>query len=142
MKQLLMLLVFISPVFVVHSTINEYSTSLEFAQVNYVSAYQKSNNQWCFSVTIEHNDQSWEHYADGWEVVDLQGNILANRVLAHPHDNEQPFTRSLCGIEIPQGINKLIVRAKCNQHGFEGKSVIVDLHMNETDEYSLQPYNQ
>jgi hypothetical protein len=47
--------------------------------------------------------------------------------LRHPHVNEQPFTRSQCNIRIPVGISKIIVRAKCNKHGFGGKSFVVDL---------------
>ncbi|WP_422379739.1 hypothetical protein [Marinicellulosiphila megalodicopiae] len=39
-------------------------------------------------------------------------NELAQRVLAHPHGNEQPFTRSKYGIQIPEEITKVIVYVK------------------------------
>lgn len=48
-----------------------------------------------FSVTLTHPDTGWDHYADGWRVEDADGTVLGLRVLAHPHVNEQPFTRSL-----------------------------------------------
>jgi len=44
--------------------------------------------------------------------------------------NEQPFTRSQCNIKIPAEISKVIVRAKCNKHGFGGKPFILDLKAN------------
>ena len=46
-------------------------------------------------VTLAHPDTGWDHYADGWEVVTGDGTSLGLRVLAHPHVDEQPFTRSL-----------------------------------------------
>jgi hypothetical protein len=132
---------FASPVFASKFDIDTYSTSLEFAQVTYVAATQKSAGSWCFGTSVRHNDQGWEHYADGWEVIDLEGNQLAYRLLGHPHDNEQPFTRSQCHINIPSGMSKVVVRAKCNKHGFGGKPVIVDLSDAQSDDYSLKRYN-
>jgi hypothetical protein len=107
--------------------IDAYSTSLDFAQVTNVLATQKLNGSWCFGTSIRHNDQGWKHYADRWEVIDFDGNQLGYRQLAHPHVNEQPFTRSQCNIKIPSSVTKVIVRAKCNKHGFGGKPYIVDL---------------
>lgn len=108
--------------------VETYSDSLDFAQVTNVVANQKANGRWCFNTSVLHNDQSWEHYADGWEVLDLDGNRLAFRKLAHPHDNEQPFTRSLCDIEIANEITEVIVRAKCNTHGYGGKPLRIELY--------------
>ena len=53
-----------------------------------------------FTVTVKHDDESWEHFAKAWEILDLEGNILGARILLHPHIDEQPFTRSLSGIVI------------------------------------------
>ncbi|MEL0660958.1 hypothetical protein V6255_17650 [Psychromonas arctica] len=53
--------------------------------------------------------------------------MLGKRVLLHPHDNEQPFTRSLCNVEIPKTIQKVVVNAKCNLHGVGDEKVIIDL---------------
>ncbi|MRI32490.1 hypothetical protein EOPP23_05755 [Endozoicomonas sp. OPT23] len=128
MKLVLLLSMLISPVFALAFDINEYSDSLDFAQVAGVTATQQSSDRWCFSVSVRHNDESWSHYADGWEVIDLEGNQLGYRKLAHPHDNEQPFTRSQCNINIPSSTSKVAVRAKCNKHGFGGKAKILDLN--------------
>jgi hypothetical protein len=80
-----------------------------------------------FAVTVAHGDTGWEHYADRWEILDGDGNILATRTLHHPHVNEQPFTRSLSGVEIPAHVRKITVRAHDNVHDYGGKGVAVDL---------------
>ena len=119
MRLLLILSMFASSVFASKFDINTYSTSLDFAQVTHVLATQKSDGSWCFGTSVRHNDQGWEHFADKWEVLDLEGNQLGYRSLGHPHDNEQPVTRSRCNIKIPSVISKVIERAKCHTHGFE-----------------------
>lgn len=71
-----------------------------------------------FSVTLSHPDTGWDHYADGWEVLDADGNSLGIRELLHPHVTEQPFTRSLSGVQIPDGVTVVYVRARCNVDGW------------------------
>ncbi|MBD1557194.1 hypothetical protein HC752_09595 [Vibrio sp. S9_S30] len=117
--------------------VNNYSTSLNYAQVETVKAVQSANQSWCFYTTVRHDDQSWEHYADEWQITDLNGNVLSIRPLAHPHENEQPFTRSKCGIQLPKSIDKVVVRARCNVHGYGGKPIIVDLNTAKGDGYSV-----
>ncbi len=80
-----------------------------------------------FSVTVKHADDGWEHYANRWEVRTLDGKRLAVRELAHPHDNEQPFTRSLRNVQIPDDVNKVIVRARDSRHQYGGKEMTVEL---------------
>ena len=71
-----------------------------------------------FDVTLSHPDTGWDHYADGWEVLDADGNSLGLRVLVHPHVAEQPFTRSLSGVSVPAGASVVYVRARCNVDGW------------------------
>lgn len=71
-------------------------------------------------VSVRHDDDGWEHYADRWEVVAPDGTVLANRTLYHPHVDEQPFTRSLNGLVIPKGITRVRVRAHDKVHGLGG----------------------
>ena len=130
MYKAFILLFLTTPVIASNVDVNTFSTSLEFAQVEEVLATQKSDGTWCFATAVKHNDQGWQHYADAWEVLDLTGNQLGFRQLGHPHDNEQPFTRSQCNIEIPATMNEVIVRAKCNKHGYGGKAMVVKLKHN------------
>ena len=81
---------------------------------------------WRFDVTLSHPDSGWEHYADGWQVLDMQGNTLGVRVLAHPHVNEQPFTRSL-EVQVPQGTTQVQIEARCLVDGWTGQPQTVTL---------------
>ena len=85
-------------------------------------------NRWSVSVTLQHADTGWDHYADDWRVVDGQGNILGDRVLLHPHVDEQPFTRSQSGLEIPDGTDTVTVRAHDLVDGYGGQTINVDLN--------------
>ena len=114
------------------------NNDLDFAQVVFVKATFESRGTWRFDVSVRHNDEGWDHYADQWEVVDPDSlAALGVRVLAHPHDNEQPFTRSASGITIPSTTTKVLVRAKCNLHGFDGRAITVDLDNIDGDDYTV-----
>lgn len=69
-------------------------------------------------VTLAHPDTGWAHYADGWEVVSGDGATLGTRVLAHPHVDEQPFTRSLRLAAARPDDGPLFVRARCSVDGW------------------------
>lgn len=73
---------------------------------------------WRFDVTIRHPDTGWDHYADGWRVLDMAGNELGLRVLYHPHVDEQPFTRSLSGVAIPEGTRQVRIQARDTLDGW------------------------
>ena len=73
-----------------------------------------------FDVTVRHADSGWDHYADRWEVLAPDGRVLGTRILYHPHVDEQPFTRSLEGIDIPATLDEVTVRAHDAQHGHGG----------------------
>lgn len=85
-------------------------------QVTDVQAVQYSSG-WTFDVSVLHADEGWDHYADGWE-VSADGAVLGHRALAHPHVNEQPFTRSLSSVSIPADVDEVQVRAHDSVHGW------------------------
>lgn len=76
-----------------------------------------AGDAWRFSVTVEHGDTGWDDYADGWEVRLPDGTVLGTRVLAHPHVNEQPFTRSAT-ITVPAGITEVELFVSENVGGY------------------------
>ena len=118
----------------------EQSEDLDYAQVTMVSTRQQENGLWRFDVTLRHNDEGWGHYADAWQIVRPEdGEVLGERVLAHPHEQEQPFTRSLSGVSIPKGLTVVVIRAKCNVHGFGGREVRVDLKRRKGDRFEVVP---
>lgn len=80
-----------------------------------------------FDVTVKHGDKGWQHYSNKWEVLTPDGDVIAARELLHPHDTEQPFTRSLTDVRIPTGLDTVVVRAHDLVHGYGGKEFIVTL---------------
>ena len=78
-----------------------------------------------FDVTVRHTDEGWKHYANKWDVTAPDGTVLGTRILAHPHVDEQPFTRSLTGVKIPEGIDEVTLRAHDLVHGYGGKTIRV-----------------
>jgi hypothetical protein len=76
--------------------------------------------------TVKHADSGWDHYANAWEIVDEAGKVIGKRVLYHPHENEQPFTRSHT-LDIPANVKTITVRALDSVHGGGGKTMTVDL---------------
>ncbi len=82
---------------------------------------------WRFDVTLRHGDEGWDHYADAWRVEAADGTVLGTRELLHPHVNEQPFTRSLSGVAIPEGMDTVHVRARDSVHGWTEDTYPVEL---------------
>lgn len=82
---------------------------------------------WIVSATIKHADEGWQHYANSFQVLSMDGTVLGTRTLYHPHVNEQPFTRSLAGVHIPPGTKKIRVRAGDLVHGYGGREVVIEL---------------
>lgn len=86
----------------------------------------ESQGTWRFDVSMEHGDTGWDHYADGWGVYLPDGTELGYRELVHPHVNEQPFTRSLGHVIIPEGTTSVVIRPRDSVHGV-GADYIVAL---------------
>ncbi len=97
------------------------------ADVMKVAVTESAPGTFRFNVSVRHDDEGWDHYANLWQVVGPDGGVLGERVLLHPHDTEQPFTRSLGGVAIPAEIKSVIIRAGDSVHDFGGKEMSVDL---------------
>lgn len=80
-----------------------------------------------FQVTILHADEGWDHYADRFEIIGPDGALLGIRKLLHSHVDEQPFTRGLSGVAIPDGVTGVTVRAHDSRHGYGGREVHVNV---------------
>ena len=88
---------------------------------------KKVGASWTFDVTLRHGDTGWDHYANAWRVVDMDGNVLGLRNLAHPHVNEQPFTRSLSGVQIPIDMKEVGIQSRDNISGWSSEIKTVRL---------------
>lgn len=75
------------------------------------------------SATISSADTGWDKYADAFVVRTVEGEVLGTRVLTHPHVDEQPFTRSLGGVEIPDAVATIEVAARDSVDGFCGETM-------------------
>lgn len=100
--------------------------------------FVKQGKTWHASVTLKHDDSGWDHYANSWQVVDEDGKLLGERVLFHPHEHEQPFTRSLSQIQSPEGSNIIYVEGRDSVHGLSKHRVRVDLSTSEGDRYKVK----
>lgn len=80
----------------------------------------RQGDTWTFALTVLSDDISAREYADQWELRTPAGDVIATRVLAHAHIDEQPFTRSLSGVEIPTGTTTLIGVARHGVGGYCG----------------------
>lgn len=119
MKKYLLFLSTIVAVF--HTTL----ANAELADVIDVSV--KCTSKCTFTVTVKHKDAGWKHYANRWDVLSLDGKVIATRILLHPHVNEQPFTRSLDNVSIPESMTEVILRAHDLVHGYGGKEIKVSI---------------
>ena len=97
------------------------------ADVLSATARRGSDGTWRFDVTVKHADAGWDHYADAFEILAPDGELLARRVLAHPHEQEQPFTRSVSGVAIPPGLKRVRIRAHDKVHGHGGRELMLEL---------------
>jgi hypothetical protein len=79
------------------------------------------------AVTISSPYDSPERYADGWRVLDPEGNVLGTHTLLHDHAAEQPFTRTQPGLEVPEGVTQVTVQGRDQANGFGGATVTVDV---------------
>lgn len=75
------------------------------------------------SATLSSPYDSPERYADAWRVLTPEGAVLGIRELAHDHGGEQSFTRSLSGVEIPDGVPEVIVEGRDQLSGWGGDTV-------------------
>jgi len=116
-----------------------FSTVTFASEIDIVDVVLTNNSDsWRADVTLKHADTGWKHYADGWRLVDEQGSVLANRVLYHPHVDEQPFTRSISGFAIPKDKKVIFVEAHDFERGWSKKRLKIDLTQDSGANYKIQ----
>lgn len=96
-------------------------TALDVESVN--GAYQ-------FSVTLLHDDDGEDGYANWWQVEDMGGERLGRRDLTHPHGTRE-FTRSAT-VSIPDDVDCVVVRGHDQTHGYGGQAMLFALDSGTT----------
>jgi len=90
---------------------------------------EPADGGWSFAVTLSSPYDTPERYADAWRVVGPDGTVFGVRELTHDHQNEQPFTRSLSGVEIPHGVATVTIEGRDQLNGWGGATLTIDLPM-------------
>ena len=99
------------------STVSNPSSTIK-ANVTEVTA-QGNNGNFSFFVTLESDETGCDQYADWWEVLNSDGELVYRRVLLHSHPDTQPFTRG--GSPVPvQADDTVYIRAHMNNAGYTG----------------------
>ncbi len=126
-------------------SLSPQSTHAADADVEYVRAVEDQPGKWTFYVTVAHPDTGWEDYVDGWDVVLPNGEVIKpdpgspfTRVLLHPHESEQPFTRSQSRIMIPSDVTEVRIRAHDLVDGFGGREIVINLTQSSGDGYEVE----
>jgi hypothetical protein len=103
-------------------------TDQRFPDVVDATAEQADDGTWTVAATISSPYDSPDRYADAFRVLDgASGDELGVRELTHPHSDEQPFTRSLTGLEIPDGVTAVVVEGRDLANGWGGATVELTL---------------
>jgi hypothetical protein len=90
-----------------------------------VTLTRSDDGTFTVTVTVSSPYDTPERYADAWRVLSPDGAVLAVRELTHDHASEQPFTRSLGGVQIPADVTAVTVEGRDLVNGYGGRTVTV-----------------
>ncbi|MEM7734188.1 MAG: hypothetical protein AAF267_00195 [Deinococcota bacterium] len=88
---------------------------------------ETSPSTYTVHATVRHFDQGWDNYANIFQVVPVgdAGSVDNGvRELLHPHDNEQPFTRSQANVSASGQVR---VESADNVEGWGGSTIVLDV---------------
>lgn len=76
-----------------------------------------NENNYTFSVSISSPNKDCEQYANWWEIISEDDDLIYRRILGHSNVTEHPFIRS--GGIVPIAANQtVIIRAHMNTSGY------------------------
>ena len=104
---------------------------LDLREANVVAAeLERRDGDYRFDVTLIHDDDGEDGYANWWQVETLDGERLGRRELAHPHGTRE-FTRSAT-VAVPDGTTCVVVRGHDETHGYGGRAMLVNVETGAT----------
>ncbi len=77
-----------------------------------------------FEVNIVHEDDSWEHYVDRWEVIGNGGKIIATDNVFYPRIGQDFVYRVLRGVKVDPGTEFVAFRLHDIRHGYGREKLI------------------
>lgn len=86
-----------------------------------------TGDTYTFTVTISSPYDSPQRYANGWRIMDDDGNVYAKHTLRHHHASDQPFTRTQTGVRIPDRVDEVVVEGRDLLNGYGGATQRVTL---------------
>jgi len=87
------------------------------------SSSMENHNSWTISATVSSSETGWDKHSDEWKVEHSEdGTMFGTRTLGHPYVDEQPFTKSLSGVNIPDTANVVTISARDSVLGCCGDS--------------------
>jgi len=98
-----------------------------FPDVLGATAEQDDDGTWNVSATLSSPYDSAQRYADAWRIVGADGTVYGTRELAHDHAAEQPFTRDLSSVEIPEDVIEVTIEGRDQVSGWGGESFTLTL---------------
>jgi hypothetical protein len=78
-----------------------------------------------FNVTISSPYDTPQRYADAFRVRSPRGEVYGVRELAHDHATEQPFTRDLSDVALPEVVTEVVIEARDSRNGWGGRTQTV-----------------
>ena len=106
-------------------------SELDLREANVVDlSFEADGRTYTFDVSLHHDDDGEDGYANWWQVERLDGTRLGRRDLLHAH-SQQPFTRSE-RIDIPDSVACVVVRGHDQTHGYGGRAAVLALDTGET----------
>ena len=92
------------------------------------AARQAADGTWSFEVTMRCDDRGADYFCDRFEVLTPTGRVVGVRRLLHDHTDEQPFTRDLQGVTVPDGFPRgVLIRGHHNIRGYDGAALKLEL---------------
>ena len=87
----------------------------------------RNGSGYTFAVTVSSPYDSPQRYADAFRVRAEDGAVYGVNELAHDHASEQPFTRTLSGVQVPAGVGTVLVEGRDQVNGWGGGTQTVEL---------------
>ncbi|NHN48448.1 hypothetical protein G9464_12715 [Halostella sp. JP-L12] len=103
---------------------------LREANVTGVAVASEGDGEYRFDVTLVHDDDGEDGYANWWQVETCGGQRLGRRDLAHAHGTEG-FTRSTT-VSVPDDVDRVVVRGHDQTHEYGGQAAVVAVENGET----------